>query len=307
VGTTDGAGAHGAGTDAAGAVLARVAAAPKYRAIHPDTIRSIVALEAARGGKPAEVERRARLRLHKAAALFLATASPAELRGRLEAAAGQPGFDLRAWCRTAMAHHVSTAERLDDLDALFPTILGLVGEPAGLADVACAYNVLALPWLREHSATPYVGYDFNAEVVALGRAVLELAGGPGALVHADVVVTPEVVGEDVALLLKTYHCLEARAAGSGLGLVEDLAAATVVVSLPTRGQGGRAYGFGGGHGARLEARAAERGWTITTARLPSEEIWAIAKARRGEGADDAPAAGRSGPAAGGIDHPAADG
>jgi hypothetical protein len=51
----------------------------------------------------------------------------------------------------------------------------------------------------------------------------------------------------------------------------------VVVSLPTRGGGGRAYGFGAGHGARIEARAAERGWTIATARLDSEEIWAIAK------------------------------
>lgn len=258
-------------------VVRRVAAAPKYRAIHPDTVRSIVAWEAARGGKPAEVERRARLRLHKAAALFLSTASPSELLGQLQAAADAPGFDLRSWCRTAMARHVSTAERLGDLDELYPTILDLTGPVTALADVACAYNVLALPWLRDHTAAPYVGYDFNADVVALGRAVVALTDGPGDVVHADVVVTPDVVAEEVALLLKTYHCIEARAAGAGLRLVEDLAARTVVVSLPTRGQGGRAYGFGGGHGARLEGTAAARGWTIGAARLRSEEIWAIRK------------------------------
>ena len=274
--------------DGVDAVVRRVAAAPKYRAIHPDTVRSIVTGEAAGGGRAADVERRARLRLHKAAALYLATASAAELLARLRAEADAPGFDLRAWCRAAMARHVSTAERRDDLDDLYPTILGLLpGAPAALADVACAYNVLALPWLRDatsdHSQArrsapaAYVGYDFNADVVALGREVLARTGGPGALVHADVVVTPGVVTEEVALLLKTYHCLEARAAGSGLALVEDLRAPTVVVSLPTRGGGGRAYGFGGGHGARIEARAAERGWSITTARLDSEEIWAIAK------------------------------
>lgn len=274
-------------------VAARVAAAPKYRAVHPDTIRSIVAREATAGGRPAEVEKRARLRLHKAVALFLATASPSELRAQLAAAADGPGFDLRSWCRTAMARHVSTAERLDDLDDLYPTILDLVGPlgpGAALADVACAYNVLALPWLRAATGAPeeevrYVGYDFNADVVALGRAVLDRAGGPGALVHADVVVTPEVVTEDVALLLKTYHCLEARAAGSGLQLVAELPASVVVVSLPTRGGGGRAYGFGGGHGARLEARAAEQGWTITTARLLSEEIWAVRKGGSDGGSD----------------------
>lgn len=269
--------------DGVEAVVRRVAAAPKYRAIHPDTVRSIVVGEAAAGGRPAEVEKRARLRLHKAAALYLATASAAELLGRLRAEAGEPGFDLRAWCRAAMARHVSTAERLDDLDDLYPTILGLLPEtPAALADVACAHNVLALPWLRDHtSSVRYVGYDFNADVVALGRELLARTDGPGDLVHADVVVTPDVVAEEVALLLKTYHCLEARAAGSGLALVEALRAPTVVVSLPTRGGGGRAYGFGGGHGARIEARAAERGWSITTARLDSEEIWAIAKVGAG--------------------------
>jgi len=258
-------------------VVERVAAAPKYRAVHPDTIRSIVTGEARAGGRAAEIEKRARLRLHKAVALFLATASPAELLAQLRSAADEPGFDLRSWCRAAMARHVSTAERLDDLDDLYPTILGLVGPVAALADVACAYNVLALPWLRDHSDATYVGYDFNADVAALGREVLARAGGPGDLVHADVVVSPDVVTEEVALLLKTFHCLEARAAGSGLQLVEDLPAAVVVVSLPTRGGGGRAYGFGGGHGARIEARAAEQGWTITTARLLSEEIWAVRK------------------------------
>jgi 16S rRNA (guanine(1405)-N(7))-methyltransferase len=267
--------------DVVSTVVDRVAAAPKYRAIHPDTVRSIVAGEAARGGRPAEIEKRARLRLHKAAALFLATASPTELLADLRASADAPGFDLRAWCRAAMARHVSTAERLDDIDALYPTILDLVGPVTALADVACAYNVLALPWLRAQSAVRYVGYDFNADVVALGHEVLARAGGSGDLVHADVVVTPQVVTEEAALLLKTYHCLEARATGSGLQLVEDLPAAVVVVSLPTRGGGGRAYGFGGGHGARIEARAAERGWTITTARLQSEELWAIAKGPAG--------------------------
>jgi 16S rRNA (guanine(1405)-N(7))-methyltransferase len=263
-------------------VVERVAAAPKYRAVHPDTIRSIIAGEAASGGRPAEVEKRARRRLHKAVALFLATASPAELLARLRAEADAPGFDLRAWCRAAMARHVSTAERLDDLDDLYPTILGLLPEaPAALADVACAYNVLALPWLRDATPVPYVGYDFNADVVALGREVLARTGGPGDVVHADVVVTPDVVTEEVVLLLKTYHCLEARAAGSGLALVEDLRAPTVVVSLPTRGGGGRAYGFGGGHGARIEARSTELGWSIATARLGSEEIWAIAKGGAG--------------------------
>lgn len=264
-------------------VLRRVAGAPKYRAIHPDTVRSIVALEAERGGRPAEVEKRARLRLHKAAALFLATAAPAELLARLRAEGDAPGFDLRAWCRAAMARHVSTAERLDDIDDLYPTILGLVGPTVAIADVACAYGVLGLPWLRDHTDAAYGGYDFNADVVALGREVLARAGGPGDLVHADVVVTPEVVGEDVALLLKTYHCLEARQAGSGLRLVEDLPATTVVVSLPTRGGGGRAYGFAGGHGDRLAARAGERRWSISTARLASEEIWAIAKGPAADG------------------------
>jgi 16S rRNA (guanine(1405)-N(7))-methyltransferase len=259
------------------AVAARIAAAPKYRAVHPDTIRSVVGDEVVRGGRPAELERRARARLHRVAALYLASTPASRLRARLRAESTAPGFDLRRWCRAALAEHVSTAERLDDLEELYPTILGLTGAPTALADVACAHNVLALPWLRDHSAAPYLGYDLNADVVALGRDVLALAGGPGEVVHLDALVTPEAVGGDVALLLKTFHCIEARRTGAGLRLLEDLTARTVVVSLPRRGGGGRAYGFAAGHGARIEALAEEGGWTIATAGLAGEEIWAITK------------------------------
>jgi 16S rRNA (guanine(1405)-N(7))-methyltransferase len=176
-----------------------------------------------------------------------------------------------------MAMHLSSAERLDDLDEFYGRLLELVGPVASLADLACAYNPLTLPWLRDRTDAGYVGYDFNATFVDLGRRFAAHVDPTARLVHADVLTAPKCVGEDVALLLKTFHCIEARRRGAGLRLVEELDVRTVVVSLPTRTRSGRSYGFAAGHGRTIEVRAGELGWTIATARLLSEELWAIEK------------------------------
>lgn len=265
--------------DAVDVVVDRVCASRKYRSVHPDTVRDIVVGQVACAQDGADLERLARLRLHRAAAYYLSSAAPAALladlaAGRLDGASDD---DVRAWCRRAMATHVSAAERLPDLEAFYPTLLQLMGAVSSMADLACALNVLTLPWLREQCPTPYVGYDFNLEVIALGRRFAEIVDGGARMVHADVLVNPAMVAEDAALLLKTYHCLEARERGGGLRLVESLAARVVVVSLPTRTRSGRPLGFRGSPGEQLGRRAGELGWTIRKATLPTEELWAIFK------------------------------
>jgi 16S rRNA (guanine(1405)-N(7))-methyltransferase len=262
----------------------RLRAAPKYRQVHPDTIADIVEREAAHGTSDADLERRARLKLHKVIADYLLIAQPSSriLRGLDEAAAAGPQA-LRGWCRNVLARHFSTAERLGDLDRLYPTILGLTGPAGSIADLACALNPFTLPWLRAVSTATYTGYDLNLRYVQLGTSFLELTDATSAVRHCDVLVRPQEIRADVALLLKTFHCIEDRRPGAALALVDDLAAASVVVSFPVRTMSGRVATFTRRHLEQLTGLAQRRGWEQRRAGLAGEELVVLVKEdRRGQ-------------------------
>ena len=87
----------------------------------------------------------------------------------------------------------------------------------------------------------------------------------------------------MALLLKTYHCIENRRQGAGLRLVEELGTACVVVSFPVRTMSGRTASFVPGHLQRLTELAGRRGWEQRRGGLPGEELVVLVKEdRRGQ-------------------------
>ncbi|MFI6231662.1 hypothetical protein ACIBCR_30630 [Micromonospora echinospora] len=259
-------------------VIARLTDAAKYRDVHPETIADLVRREGRATGDAAELERRVRARLHKVAALHLLTARPAALRKALDRADFDDPQSRRDWCRQVLAGHFSTAERLPDLDTFYPTLFGLVPPPETVVDIACALNPFTLPWLREVSDARYVGYDFNATFVELGNAFLARTYPECEIRHEEVLADGHRVSADLALLLKTYHCMEGRRPGAGLALVDRLACRHVVVSFPTRAMNGRAAVFVPRHVQELDELARDRGWSWSRATLASEDLVAIHKA-----------------------------
>ena len=265
--------------DATATVTGRLAAAAKYRDVHPDTIADVVAREREGTADPAELERRSRARLHKVAALHLLTGRLAALRRGMANAdlAGMPEPELRTWCREVLAAHVSTAERLPDLDRFYPTVLDLVPPPATVADLACALNPFTVPWLREHTDARYTGYDLNAGFAALAEEFLTCRYPGSHVEQRDVLTGPSVPDVDLALLLKTYHCIEDRRRGAALSLVDRVPAVAVVVSFPTRAMNGRAAVFARRHVTDLTELAERRRWRLDRATLDTEELVVVTK------------------------------
>jgi 16S rRNA (guanine(1405)-N(7))-methyltransferase len=254
-------------------VAARVGASAKYRDIHRATIADVARWELPRAAERADLERRTRATLHRVAALYLLTSRRAVLR----AMDGGGGAGDRGWCREVLAAHASTAERLGDLDDFYPAIFEHTGPAQEVADLACALNPLTLPWLRDVSDARYVGYDLNGFYVEVGRRYAGPRYADCRLVHDDVLLDPATVTGDVALLLKTYHCMEDRRSGAGLALVDALRTRHVVVSFPLRARGGRAATFCARHTAALAGLVGERRWRLRTTRLASEELLVITK------------------------------
>jgi 16S rRNA (guanine(1405)-N(7))-methyltransferase len=268
--------------DPVATVTARLRSAAKYRGVHPDTIAEVVRREgAAAAHDVGDLERRSRARLHRVAALHLLTGRPAALRRAVERADLDDAAHRRAWCRDVLGAHVSTAERLPDLDRFYPALLGLVPPPRTIVDLACALNPFTLPWLRAATGARYVGHDFNATFVDLANAFLARTYPDCSVVHGDVLARPAPLTGDLALLLKTYHCIEDRHPGAGLRLVDGLATDHVVVSFPTRAMNGRTATFARRHVDELTGLAGRRGWTVARATLPTEDLLAISKTGRG--------------------------
>ncbi len=259
------------------ATAERLRAAPKYRQLHADTVLDIVRQESGYASSAKDLERRARLKLHKIMALYLVSVRPERLaRGMDEALAGDEA-ELRAWCRTMLASHVSTAERLADLDVLYPTILELTGPVAAIADLACALNPFTLPWLRAATEASYAGYDINLGYVELASRFLSSYDVRSDVSHREILTQPAEIKADVALLLKTYHCIEDRQPGAALRLVQEVGARQVVVSFPVRTMSGRLAGFTPAHIATLTGLAERCGWGLRRASLRCEEFVVLVK------------------------------
>jgi 16S rRNA (guanine(1405)-N(7))-methyltransferase len=260
----------------------RLRAAPKYRQVHIDTITDIVEREAAHAMNAADLERRARLKLHKVIADYLLQGRQSRLLRGLDDAVAAGPQELRDWCRGTLSRHFSTAERLPDLERLYPAILDLTGPADSIADLACALNPFTVPWLRQTSTATYTGYDLNQSYVDIGTGFLAAIDSAATVEHRDVLVRPEDIKADVVLLLKTYHCMEDRRAGAALRLVCDLATPRIVVSFPIRTMSGRVSPFTRAHIERLTELAAERDWELRRATLTEEELVVLVK---GDGDD----------------------
>jgi 16S rRNA (guanine(1405)-N(7))-methyltransferase len=255
------------------AVIERLRSAPKYKAIHPDTIADVVRQESAHASGRADLERRARLKLHRVAAGYLFTARPAHVLRALEA---DPA-DLRGFCRTVLGAHFSSAERLPELDRFYPTVFAATGPARTVADLACAVNPFSLPWLREVSDAGYVGYDLNLSYVDLDRAFLAGRYPDCSVKYRDVLVDPGSITADVALLLKTYHSIEERQTGAGLRLVAALGTRTVVVSFPVKSMQGRSAPLWQRQIAGLGDLAGRHGWGFDRVTLATEELVVVRK------------------------------
>ena len=255
------------------AVIERLRSAPKYRAIHPDTIADVVRQESAHASGRADLERRARLKLHRVTTGYLFTARPTQLRRELES---DPA-DLRAFCRTVLGAHFSSAERLPELERFYPTVFAATGPVATIADLACAVNPFSLPWLRDVSDARYVGYDLNLSYVELDRAFLARRYPDCAVHYRDVLVDPQDITADVALLLKTYHSIEERQTGAGLRLVAGLGTGTVVVSFPRKSMQGRSAPLWQRQIEGIGELAGRHGWGFDRVALATEELVVVRK------------------------------
>ena len=262
------------------AVVAGLAAAPKYRDLAPETLERMARWALVRHERPADALKAAKRKLHQAFGAYLdPTAVPAAHRVMDRLSPRPAPEEIAAAARRILALHRSAAERLPVLVEYYAAITEAVGPPACVLDIAAGLNPFALPFMGLPVATRYVAVEVDRGLVGAAERFLALAERPGEAVWADVLVRLPEAGADLALVLKSLPCLEQQEPGAGQALLRRLEAVPrIVVSWPVRSLGGRDKGMVATYTAEAEALAEAAGRPMTRLAIESELVFLLGPA-----------------------------
>jgi len=255
----------------------------KYSHVCPDALARVAEWALARHPTPKAALKAAKRKLHQVYGAYL---GQPDLR-RLEGVVAGLGPDadpaqVEPACREALAAHASTAERLPIIERLYADLWSVTGVPQAVADLACGLNPFALPWMGLPADATYHPCDLDEQLMGLVNAFLVRIGRPAVATCRDILVSPPREPAEVALLLKTAPCLEQQEPGATLRLLRQLPARWMVVSFPAQTLGGRQKGMREHYGQFIEAVAGQLAVPMRALSYPTEMVYVLETAWRGE-------------------------
>jgi 16S rRNA (guanine(1405)-N(7))-methyltransferase len=261
-------------------IVERLRRSARYRDVDPALLDRLAGEELPRARSVDDAVKRVKRRLHQAVGAYRGVADPDRVLAPIRAAWSGDLADeaFRAACRTALARHASTAERLPHLDRFFPPIWELTGgPPRTLVDLGCGLGPLSLPWMGLAADATYRACDADRRSLAVVEGFLALVGQPAAVEACDLVEAGPPPGRsDVALLLKLVPLLDHQDPSAAARCLGALDAAHAVVSFPARSLGGRRRGMEGTYRRRLDGLIAEGGIReVGEASVPNELVFVL--------------------------------
>ncbi len=262
-------------SDSINDLVAQLKGARKYALTCEDTLRRTAAWALARHPSAKEALKAAKRKLHQITAAYMEPSKWREVEdlvGRLPT--GRPEM-TRSICRRILAHHASTAERLEIMEGAFADVFRVTGLPGVVMDLACGLNPFALPWMGLSSECVYHAVDINHRLVQCVNRFFEALGRPQAAECRDVLATPPTEHADIALLLKTLPCLEQQEKGASARVLRTLDCRWIVLSFPSRSLGGRQKGMAAHYGRFMERLLDELGGEAKVLTYPDELFYII--------------------------------
>jgi 16S rRNA (guanine(1405)-N(7))-methyltransferase len=260
------------GSDELEALVEAVRAGASYRAIDPHLVRQVCAQELSKGRKFKETVKAVRNKLHQVGGAYQEEGIDYERwRARLaQLPADLSDVSVQAFCRSMMAQHASTRERLPALEHFFLDSLAGIAPLKSIVDLASGLNFLALPWMPLAPGASYRGCDIYADLVAFGNEFLAHFGVPGGLETCNLAESVPQAAADVTFILKTIPCLEQLDKSIGPRLLEGLPGRQLLVSFPARSLGGKSKGMAQNYEAHFLELTAGKGWEMRKMDFGSE-------------------------------------
>jgi 16S rRNA (guanine(1405)-N(7))-methyltransferase len=256
-------------------LVTRVLASRKYRSLLPGFVAQVAARESRLGRRRGDALRATKSRLHQSVAAFRSGHSYPDLRQDL--APGNDAEGVREGVRRMMDAHASTRERLPILEQFCSDVLAPFAGARRVLDLACGLFPLGLPFMPFAAAVEYRACDVDLAVVELLNDFFRIVAVDAEAFAYDLCRGPPALDADVALLLKSFPCLEQLAPGAGLRVLEEVRAPVVVVSFPAASLGGRRRGMGAHHEELFRTQLAHKTWQLECRRFPGEVVFVVHK------------------------------
>ncbi|MEZ4674173.1 MAG: hypothetical protein R2932_08030 [Caldilineaceae bacterium] len=264
-----------------------VLAGAKYRAITPDLVRIIGTQELAKRNNLKAAIKATKNKLHQITGAYWQGKPAYEdwltfLRATGATADTPDEKLLHTTCRTLMAHHASTRERLPILRDFYSILLAGLPPIHTVLDLACGLNPLTIPWMNLAADARYYACDVNQEQMNFLQQALPLLGVAGEAVVCDLLQEVPQQPVDVAFLLKTIPCLEQVDRTIGRRLLTHINATVVFVSFPAQSLGGRNKGMAdsySGHFAMLLNEIGQTQWQVEQFVFATEIVFRLTKNR----------------------------
>lgn len=188
---------------------------------------------------------------------------------------------LHTTCRTLMAHHASTRERLPILRNFYPMLFAGLPPIHSILDLACGLNPLTIPWMSLPAQARYYACDVNQEQMDFLQQALPLLGVTGEAFVCDLLQGIPQEPVDVALLFKTIPCLEQVDRTIGPRLFAGINAKVFFVSFPVQSLGGRNKGMVDSYSAHFASLLDEidrSSWEIEQYSFKTELVFRLQRA-----------------------------
>jgi 16S rRNA (guanine(1405)-N(7))-methyltransferase len=256
-----------------------VRSTPRYQGISLDLVQQVGAQELGKGRSFKEAVKATRNKIHQVGGAYLEHTIhyPAWLAELKDLPSDLADPRLRDFCRRMMDEHTSTRERLPDLDRFYATILAPIAPVQSVADLACGFNPLALPWMLLADEAPYYGCDIYADLANFFSIFLAHLQRPGKVEVCDLTRSLPTQPVHLALLLKTLPCLERVNKEIGLAFLDHIQADYLLVSFPASSLSGRSKGMVKNYAAHFLALVEGRPWSVQRFEFPSELAFLVKK------------------------------
>jgi len=256
-----------------------VRSTPRYQGISVELVQQIGAQQLNKDRSFKEAVKATRNKLHQVGGAYQEHAIPysawlAELKS-IPPDLGDAR--LRDFCRRMMGEHASTRERLPELERFYATILEPIVPLQSVADLACGFNPLALPWMRLAENAPYYGCDIYADLADFFNIFLTHLQRPGRVEVCDLTHSIPSQPVHLALLLKTLPCLEQVNKAIGLALLDCIQADFLLVSFPASSLSGCSKGMVKNYSAHFLEMIEGRCWSVKRFEFPSELAFLVKK------------------------------
>jgi len=222
-------------------VVANILASKKYKDIAPMIIERVCKKVAKKYVKKKDVLKATKSELHTIHEVFLLKDSHKNATTLLSMFT--KNCDMAQLCAKMMQLHVSTKERLGDIEDIYQFISEYVKSDSIVIDIGCGFSPFALPLLHEQPKS-YMAYDVNIETIHLLNRYFSQTGQEQYQAEIlDAVSDTPSFEVDMVFMFKLLPLLQQQKKGRGFSILEELSFKRAIVSFPLKSISGKDKGM----------------------------------------------------------------